>query len=210
MGSDKNQQAPEAGGIDMTELAAAIAALNDKAPPSGPVVVSASIFPFSEKIKKEEEKAAAFAEEVENAMHGDEMSDGTFYLGVFIDKDGEEKNWFVAAEDAKGGNGERLMLDFNEAARYAKDLTAHGHNDWTMPPTYDDPDGADDILNEMFGNADEIGGFEQEDDTAWYWSSSADPDEDYYARYMAFSDGYQTDDDKESKCFVRCVRSTPV
>jgi hypothetical protein len=202
------ETASEADGVDMTEVAAAMALLRGKKPPSGRVVVPASVFPFSEQIKKDEAKAAAFAEEVENAMCGDQMSDGTFYLGIFIDKDGEEKNWFVAAEDAKDGNGERLMLDFNEAAQYAKDLTAHGHNDWMVPPTYDDPDGADDILKEMYDNPDE--GFEDRDDIAWYWSSSADPDADGSARLLSFFDGCQTLDVKDYKFLVRCVRSAPI
>ncbi len=212
MALEKGKQAPEADEIDMTELAAAIAELNGEAPPSGPVTVQTSIFPVSEKIKKEEEeaaaKAAAFADEVSYADPGDQMSDGTFYLGVFIDKDGEFKNWFAAAEDAKAGNGERLTLNFNEAARYAKDLTAHGHDDWMVPPTNHDPDGADDILKKMFHNAKKIGGFEQKD--PGYWSSSADPDQNSYGQYISFSNGCLTYDQKKSKCFVRCVRSTPL
>ncbi len=48
---DKGKKTPEA--VDMTEVMAAIAVLKGKKPPSSPVIVPASMFPFSEQAKRE-------------------------------------------------------------------------------------------------------------------------------------------------------------
>ncbi len=76
----KQPQAEEE--FDVTELMAAIALLNGEELPAGPVFFPASTFP----IKKEEA-----AKRAANPEPGDEMPDGTIYLGLSKDKDGAEK-----------------------------------------------------------------------------------------------------------------------
>ncbi len=91
--------------VDMTEVMAAVAKLNDKEPPSGHVVVPVSIFPGLK-------AAAAAAKRAANPIVGDRMADGTTYIGRFADEDGVEKKWFAAADDARDENGQRLSLTF--------------------------------------------------------------------------------------------------
>ncbi len=131
MGHDSAEKAPETDSeqvIDMTEVAAAIAILNGHEPPSGRVTVPASILPFTEKIKKE-----AAAQKTENHEPGDQMPDGTFYLGRFTSNDGKTRDWFAAAEDAADEGHKKLLLGFNEASKYAKNSQAHEHDDWMVP-----------------------------------------------------------------------------
>lgn len=59
---------------------------------------------------------------------GQRREDGTIYLGFKKGKD-----WFATPQDALDNNGNRLFLNFNQAAQYAMNLEAHGHFDWKMP-----------------------------------------------------------------------------
>jgi hypothetical protein len=137
---------------------------------------------------------------------GQKMADGTFYLGRFASKDGTQKDWFAAAEDAKDGNGNRLSLTFNKATKYAKKSKAHGHDDWLAPPAYNDSKDPD-ILNELFNNKAKIGGFD-ETSSGWYWSSS--PINVFNARCQRLSDGDQGGDYRSGGLSVRCVRSVTI
>ncbi len=187
--------------IDMTELAAAIAELGGEAPPSGRVTVPESMFPFSARIK-----------EAANAKPGDQMKDGTFYLGCFTSPDGTEKHWFAAAEDAKDGSGQRLCLPFNEAAQFSEESEAHGYNDWIMPPGFFDNNGEPDILNAIFNNKakiakEEINGFDGigSSPAGWYWSSSRGISDDI-VRGLRFLDGNKANGDKTDRHPFRLVR----
>ncbi len=55
---------------------------------------------------------------------GDEVEDGTVYAGLSPDTG---RAMYATPKDASGA------YDFNEAAGYAEDLGAHGHNDWRVP-----------------------------------------------------------------------------
>ncbi len=215
MGQGSTQKTQEKQGTDITELMAAIAMLNNDAPPSNPVIVPNSIFPVSEQIKREEAEAAAAI--IENAKPGDQMPDGTFYLGRFTSKDGTVKDWFAAAEDARDATGQKLLLSFNGAAKFAKESKAHDHNDWVVPTGSGDCEEEPDILGEVFNNKDRIGkeeihkfndigtGFD-----SYYWSSSASNFGQGYARMQRFSDGIQGNDFGISCFSVRLVRSVAV
>jgi hypothetical protein len=151
--------------------------------------------------------AAAKPSELEALEAGQKMADGTFYLGRFASKDGTQKDWFAAAEDAKDGKGKRLSLNFNKAAEYAKDSKAHGHDDWMLPSGYKDSKEPD-ILNAVFNNKAKIGIFDETGSSpdGWYWSSTP-----YYvdnARCQRLSDGNQNNDDRNYGLSVRLVRSS--
>ena len=155
-------------------------------------------------------------EETAKKEAGQKMQDGTFYLGRFKGKDGVEKDWFAAAEDAednkgkKRKKGKRLLLSFNDAAAYAKGSKAYGHDDWIVPPGHDDPNGEPDILGALFNNKAKIGGFDGTDlDPAdWYWSSSKVLG--IYGLCQRFSDGEQFHDFTPYKLSVRLVRSVAI
>ncbi len=195
----------------MTEVAAAIARLNNSEPPSGPVIVPASTFPFSAQIKKQEAEAAAAAI-VENVKPGDQMPDGTFYLGRFTSKDGTVKDWFSAAEDIQDNSGQRAALDFNQAAAYAKKSKAHDYNDWVLPPAHYDANGEPDILETIFNSKAKIPGFSQGGffPSTLYWSSSFNTIQNPYAKAQNFCDGEQTYILKKDSLYVRLVRSVTV
>jgi hypothetical protein len=133
---------------------------------------------------------------------GQKMADGTFYLGQFASKDGAQKDWFAAAEDAKDDNGNRLSLSFNGAAEYAKNSKAHGHDDWGVPPSKEP-----DILNELFNNKAKIGGFDEtdSDSSGYYWSSTFKYDK--FTRYQCLSDGCRYFTEKTLGLSLRLVRS---
>ncbi len=244
------EQAPAADteqGVDMTELMAAIALLNDEEPPSGPVIVPISAFPGLEKIqreeaKKEEEKQAEAAkladlkEKIqahvfnqhdgvskvaeailkEAALHKVRVvEDGSIYLGRFKDSDGKRKDWYAAAEDATDKKGNRLLLEFQQAAKYAKKSKAHGHHDWMVPPGHWDRDGRPDILNEIFNSKSKINGLNVSgaDFDTMYWSSSPtniSNSDDGCANVQWFNNGHQTFESKWHDLSVRLVRSVPV
>jgi len=151
------------------------------------------------------------ATEKDTPQVGQKMDDGTFYLGRFNDKNGVARDWFAAAEDAHDKNGNRLLLNFNEAVKYAKKLQAHGHNDWVIPPGNEDQKGQPDVLNEVFNNKAKIGSFDETGKAfvSWYWSSTPYITEDF-VNIQRFNDGAQLTDDKKDKLALRCVRSEPV
>jgi hypothetical protein len=120
---------------------------------------------------------------------GDTMPDGTIFAGVSPDTG---KAMFATAADAP------LSYTFNEARKYAKDLDAHGHQDWRVPTK--------DELNVLFNNRAAIGGF---DVTGSYpadrhWSSSTYGGWDAWGQ--RFSDGYQYIINKDNHSSLRCVR----
>jgi hypothetical protein len=86
---------------------------------------------------------------------GDVAADGSIYLGKH-----KGKHWFATAEDARGADGKRLQMTFNAASAYAKNLSAHGRNDWSLPDMK--------ILRELFGAADK-GAFKGTFETRSYW-----------------------------------------
>jgi len=146
---------------------------------------------------------------------GQKMEDGTFYLGRFKNKDGIEKDWFAAAEDAKDKNGKRLSLSFKQAALHALCATAHDHSDWKVPPGFDDPKGEPDILKALFNNAVKLGGFKTSrfDPTGrstagWYWSST--PLNSISAHCRNFKVGAQGSVAKMRGLPIRLVRSVSV
>ncbi len=129
--SDANKAGPEtdpAQAFDMTELMAAVALLNNCEPPSSRVMVPSSVFPVSERIKREKAEASATeaAEAAQRAKEiGCQMSDDTFYLGRFKGEDGKERDWFAAAEDLKDSSGRRLSLNTKARLKNRKPMCYH-------------------------------------------------------------------------------------
>lgn len=122
---------------------------------------------------------------------GRRMPDGTIYAGVSPDTG---KPMYTTPADAS------LTMTFNEAWEYAKNLDAHGHQDWRVPTKGE--------LNVLFNNRAAIGGFDVggSNPAGWYWSGAQ------YSRWVAwgqrFSDGCQDIDfGKDGHSSVRCVRS---
>ncbi len=137
------------------------------------------------------------------------------YIGRFKGEDGTVKDWFADAKDARDANGKKLCLNFNDAAKYAKDSTALGHNDWVLPSGWNDYDGKPDILGAMFNNKstgafrgtfDETGSFPG----SWYWTSSTDGDSGTYAKIQRLNDGIHDPGFKPDALSVRLVRSVKV
>lgn len=146
--------------------------------------------------------------QAEEVRAGDPMSDGSIYLGSYSGKD-----WFVTAEDAKDKNGHDLKMDFNDAAKYAKNLKAHGHDDWKLPPGGAVP-GEPDILNQMF-NHKSTGAFrgtydESGSASGWYWCTKKLQTKfggGVWGRLFSIGTGaWRT---KSAHISVRCVRSEP-
>lgn len=151
------------------------------------------------------EKARAAKKEKRVALKdlkpGDIAPDGSIYLCSFRNAD-----WFVAAGDIKDKSGNGLKMAFAAAARCAKDLKAHGHDDWVVPD--------ENILREMCLKK-KVGAFNGTyDETGsvfvpFYWSSARQPLDSEMVRGQNFDNG----DDSWTSCFneglVRCVRSVP-
>ena len=121
---------------------------------------------------------------------GEEMPDGTILAGYY-----EGKALYATPRDAPG------RYTFNQAARYAKCLDAHGHQDFRVPR-----EGELDVLWEnrnegkLKGTFNETGSFF----AGWYWSSSS---YDYLlALAQRFSDGGQVDEFRGLTSSLRCVR----
>jgi hypothetical protein len=123
---------------------------------------------------------------------GDRMADGTVFAGISPDTN---KPMYVAPEDAPG------TYTFNEAAKYAKNLDAHGHHDFHAPSK-----GELDVLWEnrnkgkLKGTFNETGSYP----AGWYWSSSQDGSN--YAWSQCFSGGSQDSVNKSDVSSLRCVR----
>lgn len=66
----------------------------------------------------------------------------------------------------------------------AKKSKAHGHDDWIVPPGYDDPNRQPDILNAIFNSKSKIGGFDVNgsSQSSLYWSSSSRYVDDGFAK----------------------------
>jgi Protein of unknown function (DUF1566) len=107
---------------------------------------------------------------------GDEMEDGTILAGYY-----EGKPLYATPKDAPE------TYTFNEAAKYAKNLDAHGHHDFHAPSK-----GELDVLYQNRDRGKLKGTFNEtgSDPAGWYWSSSP-PDGLNYAWAQRFSDGYQ-------------------
>ena len=137
------------------------------------------------------------------------------YIGRFKDKDGAVKDWFADVEDARDASGKKLLMNFNDAAKYADNSRILGHKDWVLPSGWNDPDGKPDILGAMF-NSKSIGAFKGKFDGtgsfpgSWYWTSSQDGDSGTYAKIQRFSDGIHDPGFKPDALSVRLVRSVAV
>lgn len=127
---------------------------------------------------------------------GNKMQDGSTFAGISPDTG---KQMFAMPADA------RVMMTFNEAAQYAKDLNGVktlGHDDWRVPTKAE--------LNVLFQNRDKgalKGTFDLTGSypSGWYWSDT--PFRVNVAYGQRFSDGQQ--DGFHSTFFdssVRCVR----
>ncbi len=129
-------------GVDMTEVAAAIAQLNNSEPPSGRVTVPISTFPFSAQIKKEEAEAAVAAKtkKAENPEIGDADKDGWIYAGI---SPSTGTALFVAPEDT----GE---VKWKGAVKAAESAEKQGCTNARLPSC--------DELKQMFNNRARIGG----------------------------------------------------
>ncbi len=134
------------------------------------------------------------------------MIDGTFYLGRFQSWSGTEKDWFAAAEDIKDEGGNKLLLNFNQAAQCAGESHVHGHNDWSIPPGFYDSNGEPNILHSLFNNKAKIGGF----DGDWYWSSSVVDGSDEYMKIQDLVSGAESNILKNYDLSVRLVRCEQV
>ena len=143
------------------------------------------------------------------------------YIGRLKDKDGVERDYFAAPEDAKDSQGKRLSLNFNDAAKYAEDSKALGHSDWVVPTSlrnkYDKENVAPDVLGAIF-NSKSTGAFkgtfeETGRNAAWYWSSTTKPHcekDQNSATIQRFSRGRHSYGYKKDKLSVRLVRSLDV
>ena len=129
---------------------------------------------------------------------GDKMPDGTIYGGISPDTN---KPMYVAAEDTP------RRLDFNKAAKYAKNVKAHGHKDWRVPTVQE-------LLvlyqnrekGALKGTFNSIGSFPN----AWYWSCTRDGAYDAWGKPFRdrneFSDNNPETCDRTYVLSVRCVR----
>jgi hypothetical protein len=123
---------------------------------------------------------------------GDEMDDGTIYAGISPDT---HNPMFATPRDAPG------TYTFNEAARYANHLDAHGHHDYHVPSQGE--------LNVLFENRNKgklKGTFNESDSgpAGRYWSSSQDGD--LAAWEQRFSNGSQFSYFRHYASSLRCVR----
>ncbi len=198
--------------IDVTELQAAIAALNGCEPPSGRAVVSAAVLsPISTRVKKEEEEAAAIAAAAaaEKEAHpeiGDQMQDGSVYAG--LTEDGTQKI-FAMPKDIG------VTMIFNDAAQRVAQLNADealGHNDWQIPVLENlrilQKNQAEGELKGTFKKIKtaSLGG---SDFLNWYWSAADNGSS--MVHDVCFSDGDEgwiTKDSARLSC--RAVRLVPV
>lgn len=158
-----------------------------------------------------EKSAARRAREAERARlealtPGMREEDGSIYLGFF-----KNKYWFATAVDAKNLVNKNILMNFNAAAAYAKNLKAHGHDDWMVPPGQDDPHESD-ILSALFNNKN-TGAFRNSYDASdfvtynWYWSSTRYTKDSLTAFQRNFEDGRYIWVNTQDVASVRCVRA---
>jgi uncharacterized protein DUF1566 len=123
---------------------------------------------------------------------GDAMPDGTIYAGISPDS---HKPMYTTPWDAPG------TYNFNEAAKYASRLDAHGHHDFHAPSKGE--------LSVLWENRDKgklAGTFNVtgSNPAGWYWSSS--PNGIDYGWAQHFSDGFQFNYGRDHVSSLRCVR----
>jgi Protein of unknown function (DUF1566) len=123
---------------------------------------------------------------------GDAMPDGTIYAGISPES---HKPMYTTPCDAPG------TYTFNEAAKYASRLDAHGYHDFHAPTRGE--------LNVLWKNRDKgklAGTFNVTGSypAVWYWSSS--PDDFTSGWAQRFSDGSQLNYFRFYASSLRCVR----
>lgn len=142
--------------------------------------------------REAEEKARTEAEAIANAKVGDIMPDGAIYAGI---SPNTNERMYVTAKDAS------LLMDFNAAAKYAKNLDEHGHKDWRVPTKEE--------LNVLFQNRNK-GALRGTFNTTglypviYYRSSTTDEDNRKWGQ--RFNDGLQHMHGGDYHSSVRCVR----
>ena len=123
---------------------------------------------------------------------GARMSDGSIYAGVSPDTG---KPMYATSNDGP------LTLTFDQAAKHASKIDAHGHMDWRVPTKAE--------LNVLLQNRAAIGGFDMTGSVpaGWYWSSSRYSYFGYgHAWAQRFTDGYQNYYFRDFALALRCVR----
>jgi hypothetical protein len=129
----------------------------------------------------------------EDVQIGDEMPDGTIFVGI---SPTTHKPMYTTPRDAPG------VYEINQAGQYAKNLDAHGHHDFHAPSKRE--------LNVLWENRNQgklKGTFNEtgSDPAGWYWSST--PNFINIAWAQRFSDGYQnTKYFRNIDSSLRCVR----
>lgn len=138
------------------------------------------------------------------AKPGQQIDDGTFYLGRFEDKNGVETDYYAAAEDEKDKAGKRLFLDFKQAVKHASKSKAHGYKDWEVP--------AAGTLEAIFNLKADINGLELVSSDPFLGYRTSEPSEEYpgYTKVQRLTDGARFNEHKSRKLPVRLVRSVAV
>jgi hypothetical protein len=109
---------------------------------------------------------------------GDKMPDGSVYAGISPDNGAA---MFVTPADTP------CTLTFNEAARYAAQLDAHGHTDWRLPTKAE--------LLQIYKNRNEgalKGTFNESAGSGlahWYWSCTEHREDPSFVYTVDFTDG---------------------
>lgn len=99
-----------------------------------------------------------------------------------------------------------LTFTFNNAQKYAKELKANGHKDWTLPTICD--------LGVLWENSSRIGGFHFSigfpmwRSTPWHWSSSQLASDPWCKRLDNV--GNQENRENDDNLSLRCVRYGPI
>ena len=123
---------------------------------------------------------------------GCRMPDGTIFAGISPDTN---QPMYAAPADAS------ICMNFNEAAKYAKNLDVGGKKDFRVPSRAE--------LDVLFQNREKgflKGTFNTSGDNTegWYWTSA--PEHEIYAWSQRFSDGYKMNDNMYGRSSVRCIR----
>jgi hypothetical protein len=108
-------------------------------------------------------------------------------------------NWTVSTALGTGAANTTTLLGCSEtnfAAKLARAVRDGGYTDWSLP--------SKDELNKLYLNRNLVGNFT--DWNLWYWSSSESSNA-AYAWYQSFSDGSQSEDDKNAQKGIRAIRS---
>ncbi len=155
---------------------------------------------------------------------GDRMEDGSIYL-----RRRQGRDWFAAAEDSTDAQGNRLRLNFKNAAAFARHADVDGHHDWALPDAdllYSMKDAKDKgafrgtyhIPQCTFLEGLNSGKAGAAFDEGRYWSNSTytselanDPDAPHVT-CLEFGRGFTGGDvaDSPAKSLIRLVRSEPV